>query len=146
VVTVLALGVAPPALGAPKGAQKAAIFGPEVEESGNTCSGGAAATPSAFGSVVLDTPGNETTVTGKLAIRGATPSATFQVTFVEREQTGLGCRSFFVGTLKTSKRGSAKFRFAANRAPAFGPTRYWATVAEESPFAELLASSAVELD
>jgi hypothetical protein len=139
------LAVSGTALAAPRGAQKAAIYGPEVEATGNSCAGGAAPTASAFGSVALDTPGNETAVTGKLAIRGASPSAAFQVTFVEKEPTALECRSFFVGTVKTTKRGTAKFRFTAARA-ALGPTRFWVTLAEESPFTELLASSSVELD
>jgi hypothetical protein len=146
VVALMVVGAAGPALGAPKGAQRAAMFGPEVESTGNTCSAGATPTPSTYGSVVLDTPGDETTVTGKLAIKHATPGATFQVTFVEMEQTSLACKSFFVGTLTTSKRGSAKFRFTAGRTSTLSATRYWVTVAEESPFAELLASPAVELD
>jgi hypothetical protein len=145
-VVVLTLGITGTALAAPKGPQKARIFGPETEETGATCAAGATATPSTYGSVVLDTPADETTVTGKIALKGATPSAMFQVTFVETEPSGVECKSFFVGTLKTTKRGSAKLRFSAKRAPAFGPTRYWVTLAEASPFAELLASSAVELD
>jgi hypothetical protein len=145
-VAVLTLGVAGTAQGAPKGPQRAAIYGPEVEETGNTCAAGAGATPGTFGSVVLDTPGDETTVSGKVTVKHATPSATFEVTFVEREPMGVNCSSFLVGTLKTSKRGSAKFRFLAARASALGASTYWVTLAEESPFTELLASSAVELD
>lgn len=144
--TLASLSGAGVALGAPKGSQRATIFGPEVEETGNSCFGGAVSTPTTFGSVVLDTPGDETTVTGKLTIKHATPSAVFQVTFVEKEVEQLECRSFFVGTLTTNKKGDARFHFTAKRAFALGPTRYWVSVPEESPFAELLASSAVELD
>jgi hypothetical protein len=139
------LSVASTALGAPKGPQRATIFGPEVEETGNTCSGGATATAKTFGTVVLDTPGNETTVTGKLALKRATPRATFQVTLVEQEPQRVGCQSFFVGMITTNKKGSAKLQFSVKRALA-GPTRFWVSAAEQSPFVELLASSAVELD
>jgi hypothetical protein len=144
-VALVSLGFAGTAAGAPKGKQKATIYGPEVEASGNTCSEGAVATPQTFGSVVFDTPAAETTVTGKLTVKHATPGARFQVTWAEREPTGLECHSFFVGTLTTNRKGDAKFHFVANRNFA-GPTRYWVTVVEEAPFAELLASSAVELD
>jgi hypothetical protein len=137
------------ALGAPKGPQKATIFGPEVEATGNTCAGGATATAQTFGSVVLDTPGAETTVTGKLALKRGTPNARFQVDLVEREPEGLGCRNLLVGTISTNKKGNAKFQFTAKRLSAPVPTRFWVTVleelVEESP-SELLASSAVELD
>jgi hypothetical protein len=145
VAGLFALALAGPAAGIPKGRQKAMIYGPEVEATGNTCSGGATATPQTFGSVVLDTPGQEATVTGKLTVKHATPGARFQVTWVEREPLALECHSFFVGTLTTNRKGNAKFRFTANRSFA-GSTSYWVSVLEESPFTELLASSAVELD
>jgi hypothetical protein len=140
------LGPASPALGAPGGSQRAAIFGPEVEATGNTCAGGASPTLTTFGSVVLNTPGKETTVTGKVTLKHATPSATFQVTLAEKEPGGLECRSFLVGTITTNRKGSAKLQFTAKRASPPLPTRFWVSVLEESPFAELLASSAVELD
>jgi hypothetical protein len=145
-VTLVAVDLAGTALAAPKGPQKAAVFGPEVEASGNTCSGGAAATAQTFGSVVLDTPGDETTVTGKLALKRGTPKARFQVSLVEREPGQLECRSSLVGTITTNKKGNAKFQFSAKRIFAPAPTRFWVTAVEESPFTELLASSAVELD
>jgi hypothetical protein len=144
-VALVSLSLAGTAAGVPKGRQKALIYGPEVEASGNTCSGGATATPQTFGSVVLDTPAEEATVTAKITLKHATPSARFQVTWVERQPLGVECHSFFVGTLTTNGKGAAKFHFSANRSFA-GPARYWVSVLEESPFAELLASSAVELD
>jgi hypothetical protein len=144
-VALVMLGVATTALGASKGPQKATIFGPEVEETGNTCSGGATATAKTFGSVVLDTPGDESRVTGKFTLKRATPNAKFQVTLVEKQPEQLECQSFFVGTITTNKKGNAKFRFAAKR-PFAVPTQFWVTVVEESPFVELLASSSVELD
>jgi hypothetical protein len=149
-VALVTVELASTALGAPKGPQKATIFGPEVEATGNTCAGGATATAQTFGSVVLDTPGDETTVTGKLTLKRVTPNARFQVAFVERDPERLECRDLLVATISTNKKGNAKFHFAAKRLSAPVPTRFWVTVVEEfveeSPSNELLASSAVELD
>jgi hypothetical protein len=102
---------------APEGAQKAPLFGPEVLESGQDCMhGGAAQTPNTFGFAVLDTPGNEATVTGVVVLKNAAPDATFQVD-LEQFIPPASCKGGQVGTIATNKQGNGNLEFTASRSP-----------------------------
>src|ERR1700739_4460558 len=78
-LSLSALGASSALAQAPEGAKKAPMFGPDVEDSGFTCEGGANPTPKTFGFVVLNTPGNDTTLSGTLGLKRAAPKTTYEV-------------------------------------------------------------------
>jgi hypothetical protein len=142
--SLVALGTSAAAGAPPKGPKKVPLFGPNVQETGFNCAAGGFRTEKTFGSVVLDTPGNESTVTGKVKLKGATPNATFAVDLGEGSESS-NCEIFTVGWLTTDKKGKAKFQFSAGRFA--GDTFFWIFILEEPPpRKDILATPAVELD
>ena len=130
--------------GAPEGAQKAPMFGPNVEQSGFTCEGGANPTPKTFGFVVLNTPGNDTTLSGELALKRAAPNTTYEVA-TEQSVVSPSCVSIptIVGTLTTNAKGNGNLHFTTERITE--ATKFW-LVAPNATHTEFYGSSAVELD
>jgi hypothetical protein len=125
---------------APEGAQKAPIFGPFTSPSIN-CETGAEPTPETFGFAVLNTTGNETTVSGEAALKRAAPQTAYEVFTVQ----GSGpCEVVFhAGTLTTNKKGNGNLHFAVARFPF--ATKYFVELVAISR-GESFISSAVELD
>ena len=136
-----ALGASSALAAAPQGAQKAPIFGPNVENSGFTCKGGAAPTPKTFGFVVLNTPGNDTTLSGEVALKGAAPNTTYAVD-VEKEVPPTLCFVSTVGAITTNKKGNGNAHFTVARPLG---TKFWIAVVNQVRH-EVYGSPAVELD
>jgi hypothetical protein len=91
----------------PEGAQKAPIF----SSTGADCRTGTAPTPPTFGFASLNTPGDETTITGVLALNGVAPKETYEV-FV----LGVPCTAeVFAGALTTNMEGNGTLEFAVPR-------------------------------
>ncbi|HEV2980649.1 MAG TPA: hypothetical protein VGX51_04405 [Solirubrobacteraceae bacterium] len=137
-----ALGVSSALAAAPKGAQKAPIYGPSPEL---TCQGGAAPTPKTFGFVVLNTPGNETTVSGKVVLRHAPPNATYKLVVVGSSSDGGTCGPISEGILRltTNKKGNGTLHFNGVKREEPVMVRFTVQLFTES---EQFASSSVELD
>src|ERR1700751_1171272 len=143
-LALCALGASSGLAQAPEGAKKAPMFGPNVEESGFTCEGGANPTPKTFGFAVLNTPGNETTLSGTLALKRAAPNTTYEVV-TEQSVVSPSCVSIpsLVGTLTTNTKGNGNLHFTTERITE--ATKFW-LVATNETFTEFYGSSAVELD
>jgi hypothetical protein len=136
-VSVSALSAGTALAQAPEGAQKAPIFGPNVFSSGFSCEGGAVATPKTFGFTVMDTPGNETTVNGVVALKRAAPKTEYFAEVVQNPP----CAGVFAGTITTNKKGNGNLHFNVERIA--GSTQFWILAFGEG---QELASSSVELD
>jgi hypothetical protein len=122
--------------GAPEGAQKAPIFGPNEFIVG--CGTGGQPTAETFGFAVLNTPGDDTTLTGEVALKGAEPDQTFEVAAVQ----GV-CESITpVGTITTNSKGNGNLHFTTARSPA--ATTFFVDLVREG--AQAFATPAVELD
>jgi hypothetical protein len=126
---------------APEGAQKAPLYGPNPALS---CAG-AAPTPLTFGFAILDTPGDETTLSGVVSLKGAAPNATF-IVFPTQGPLGPVCGPL-VGSevfLHTNARGNGTVHFSAERIP--GTTTFFVQLFNQAPPSEAFASPAVVLD
>lgn len=135
-VSLSAGGASSAAAQAPEGAQKAPMYGPV---SGSTCETGGLPTLQTFGFAVLNTPGDETTVTGEVSLKHAAPNTTYEVVN-DQDISGL-CMFIGVGNLTTNRKGNGNVRFTTERLP--GSTRFWVTM-KTAP--EELTTPAVELD
>jgi hypothetical protein len=112
-LTLSALGASSALAAAPKGAQKAPIYGPNPEL---TCQGGASPTPKTFGFVVLNTPGNETTVSGKVVLRHVAPNATYYLVVAGSSSDGATCGPISENLLlTTNKKGNGTLHFNVAR-------------------------------
>jgi hypothetical protein len=99
--------------GAPEGAQKAPLFGPASFV--GSCFTGGTPTPETFGFAVLNTPGDETTVTGEVALKRARPSTTYDVTIVQA--LPVGCEITIGHTITTNNKGNGNLHFTVERVP-----------------------------
>jgi hypothetical protein len=126
--------------GAPEGAQKAPLYGPLT----SLACGGASPTPATFRFVVLDTPGNEMTVSAEVALKRAHPNESYFVSIWQAPASGPGtCQSLGgVGPFSTNSQGNGNFHITQPRLP--GSTSFFVQVV--SATSEDLASPAVELD
>jgi hypothetical protein len=135
-LTLSAVGASTALAAATQGAQTAPLYGPFTVVS---CPPGGTPTPETFGFVVLNTPGNEATLSGEVAVRNGAPNATFPV----EVKQGCGFVSTFVGELTTNKKGNGNLHFTTTRAP--GATLFYVDV--KSPTQGFrFVSPAVELD
>jgi hypothetical protein len=128
---------AQPVVEGPEGAQKAPLYGPRAI---TTCKTGAFPTPMAFGFAVLDTPGNEMTLSGEVSLKGAKPRTTYHVVAVK--DPPMICTITSVGTITTNRKGNGNLHFTIVRDPF--ASRFWIDVNPET--LETYASPAVELD
>jgi hypothetical protein len=124
---------------APEGAQKSPIFGPEVFTSGVSCEG-AVATPKQFGFVVLDTPGDETTVSGELSLKHVAKETTLIVELFQGAPS-FACMGEEVGKITTNRKGNGNLHFTHARFP--GSSEFFILAGNPTEF---LASHVVELD
>jgi hypothetical protein len=96
--------------GAPEGAQKAPLFGPEglPESFPGACEGGTT-TAKTFGFAILNTPGNEATLSGIVALKGAAPNTTYNVAW--DQASTFGCSGQFFAQLHTNGKGNGNLAF-----------------------------------
>ena len=122
-----------------EGAEKAQIFGPNIFAK---CDTGAFPTSKTFGFVVLDTPGNDTTLSGEVALKHAKANTTYEV--ADQQDPG-NCESLpvTVGTIMTNKKGNGNLHFTDLRIPT--ATEFFVIIFN-SVTEELYGSRAVELD
>jgi hypothetical protein len=135
-LTLSAVGASSALAEAPEGAQKAPLYGPHATPS---CDIGAEPTPKTFGSVVLNTPGDETTLTGEVALKGAKPNTEYEVGIAELSPAI--CFTDEVATITTNKKGNGNFHLNVERR--FGLTTFFAFVVNST---EEFASPAVQLE
>jgi hypothetical protein len=143
-LTLSAVGAGSALAEAPEGAQKAPLYGPNP---GSTCVTGGIPTPSTFGAVVLNTPGNETTLTGEIVLKHAVPNVTYNVFEVQFAPALCSIGFGPTGTLTTNNQGNGNFRLNVERVP--GSTKFFVEVGRVVPNStveELFISPAVELD
>ena len=137
-----ALGASSALAAAPEGAQKAPLYGPNAA-SGFSCESGVFPTPKQFGFVVLNTPGNEATVSVEVALKRAAPNTEYIHVFVD-QSTGPFCTvSFATSNITTNKKGNGNLHFTVERVPT--ATKFWVGMTSAS-FSETIGSSSVELD
>jgi hypothetical protein len=135
-----AVGASSALAGAPEGAQKAPLYGPKAE-SGFSCEAGVFPTPETFGFVVLNTPGNETTVSGEVVLKHAAPDTTYPVVFVTQVAGSFCTGSTVSAAFTTNKRGNANLHFKVPREAT--ATKFWVGIGLEPG---TFGSPAVELD
>ena len=141
-LSLSALGASSALAEAPKGAQKAPLFGPEAS---STCESGGAPTHKTFGFAILETPGNETTLSGVVSLKGAAPNATFRVSPVQGPLGPFcGVLADSVVSLHTNGRGNGTVELSGGRIP--GTTKFFVELVNKAPPFEEFASPAVELD
>ena len=140
-LTLSAAGASSALAEAPEGAQKAPLYGPNAA-SGFSCEAGTFPTPKTFGFVVLNTPDNETTVSGEFVLKHAAPNTGYFTLFI-RQATGPLCTfSETSKTVTTNAEGNANLHFTFDRVPT--ATKFWVGVGE--PPGETFGSPAIELD
>jgi hypothetical protein len=135
-------GASPALAEASEGAQKAPLYGP-FGHGGIICATGGTATPETFGFAVLNTPGDETTLTGEVALKHAAPNATYEVEVGGAEASGFCIFVPPVGDITTNKEGNGNFHFTVARNPA--ASKFFVEVGNISAV-ESFISPAVELD
>jgi hypothetical protein len=141
-MSLSAVGASTALAEAPEGAQKAPLFGPHLFA--DTCEGGATPTPKTFGFAILDTPGNELTLTGEVALKRAVPNTTYQVNAVQSPVPSLFCATA-VGTITTNRKGNGNLHFTVARE--LGATKFSVKAFPAAAiFREEYGSPAVELD
>jgi hypothetical protein len=124
---------------APEGAQKAPLYGPAAAAAFG-CESGVLPTPETFGFVVLNTPGDETTVSAEVALKHAQPNTEYRL-FVAQD-TGPVCPFSFAGSnLTTNTEGNGNLYFTVERVPT--ATKFWVGIEGGS---QTYGSPAVELD
>jgi hypothetical protein len=137
-----AVGASSALAGASEMAQKAPLFGPSFT---STCEGGVTPTAHTFGFVVLTTPGDETTLSGVVSLKGAAPNATYLVTPGQYPFAFCGGTATDTIThLHTNGRGNGTVEFSGERIP--GTTKFSVELFNEAPPFDEYASPAVELD
>src|SRR5438445_5176195 len=134
-----ALGASSALAAAPEGAQKAPLYGPHAA-SGFSCESGVFPTPKTFGFVVLNTPGDETTVTGEVSLKRDAPNATYEVVVVQNNDSII-CSTTPAGAITTNKKGNGNLHVSVARIPS--TTKFWIAIGEAS--GETYGSTAVEL-
>jgi hypothetical protein len=137
-LTLSAVGAGSALAEAPEGAQKAPLFGPNPQ---GDCETGAGATPKTFGFAVLNTPGNEMTLSGEVALKRATRETTYRVV-AEQVIFARECAETEVGNITTNKEGNGDLHFSTERIPL--ATRFWVAIRRE--VTNTYASPAIELD
>jgi hypothetical protein len=138
-----AVGASSALADAPEGAQKAPLYGPNAASSGFSCEAGVSPTPETFGFVVLNTPGNETTVRAKFALKHAAPNTEYSFFFVE-QVTGSSCvPTFSEKNITTNAQGNATLHFTLPREAT--ATSFWAGFSGILT-GETIGTPAVELD
>jgi hypothetical protein len=136
-----ALGASSALAQAPEGAQKAPLYGPKAGN-GFSCEAGVFPTPKTFGFVVLDTPGNEATVSAQVALKRAAPNTEYSV-FVA-QNIPFGCVNIPASSnITTNKQGNGNLHVTVERVPT--ADKFWVGVASTSS-QETIGSSSVELD
>src|SRR6516225_8505469 len=124
-----AVGASSAAAAAPEGAQKAPLYGPKAE-SGFSCEAGVFPTPETFGFVVLNTPGDETTVRGEVVLKHAAPDTTYPLVFVQQVAGGFCAGSNTLSTaFTTNRRGNANLHFKVPREAI--ATKFWVGIGLE---------------
>lgn len=124
-----------------EGARKAPLYGPNIFASGYSCSTGATPTTPTFGFVILNTPGDEGTLTGEVSIKGASPNTTYSLA---DEQDPGNCPNIVqFAMVTTNRQGNANVQFRVARRPS--ATRFWVGL-EAGGFSQVYGSSAVPLD
>jgi hypothetical protein len=137
-----AVGAGSALAAAPEGAQKAPLYGPNAE-AGFSCEAGVFPTPETFGFVVLNTPGNETTVSAQFVLKHAAPNTEYSFFFVE-QVTGSSCTtSVTEKNVTTNARGHATLHFTVPREAT--ATKFWAGFTGILT-GETIGTPAVELD
>jgi hypothetical protein len=141
-VSLSAVGASSALAAAPEGAQKAPLYGPEFS---SICPGGVAATPHTFGFASLNTPGNETTLSGVVSLKGAAPNATYRVEPVQ-EFLGSLCvtPTPSIVLLHTNGKGNGTVEFSSVRER--GTTAFNVEVFNVAPPFDEYGTPAVELD
>jgi hypothetical protein len=136
-----ALGASSALAQGPEGAQKAPLFEQPAEpEDGCTAAGPPGKTS---GFAVLNTPGNDMTVTGEVSLKRGAPNTTYDVIVEQHFTPGeLGCAETFGGTLTTNNKGKGNAHVNLGRVP--GTTTF--SVELESGSEPEFVSSEVELD
>jgi hypothetical protein len=124
---------------APEGAQKAPLYGPFFAL--HHCESAPVATPMTFGFAILNTPGNELTLSGEVSLKRAAPKTTYEV-FAAQDPPPR-CVFTPVGTITTNKKGNGNLHFTTARDP-FATTFFVDVVNAANE--EEYASPAVELD
>jgi len=135
-LTLSAVGASAALAEAPKGAQKAPLYGPN---DGFSCFDGGAPTSTTFGFVVLNTPDNRATLSGEVALKDAVPNVTYEVLVIQYPS----CQGT-KATLTTNKQGNGSLQFTTERRPL--NTKFFVDVFRPFPFLEEFNSPAVELD
>ena len=142
-ISVSALSASAALAEAPEGALKAPLYGPEPSVE---CETGGAPTVKTFGFAVLDTPGNEMTLSGEVSLKRAAPKTTYEVVAVQDPLQI--CLLTPVGTITTNKKGNGNLHFATERIPS--ATKFWVELNTSCPGISCnfptYASPAVELD
>src|ERR1700740_265478 len=137
-----ALGASSALAEAPEGAQKAPLYGPEAANA-FSCEAGVFPTPKTFGFAVLNTPGNEATVSGEIALKHAAPNTEYIGVFVDQSTGALCTPSPVTGVITTNKKGNGNLHFSVERVPS--ATKFWVGMTSASG-TETIGSSSVELD
>jgi hypothetical protein len=137
-LSLSAVGASSALAAAPEGAQKAPLYGPL--DPTLSCLTGGAPTPETFGFAVLNTPGNEMTLTGEVALQHAAPNAEYVVE--DKQSSSVFCGSNDVGTIMTNKNGNGNLHFTDERSPL--ATNFFVVVTNR--VTEVFTSPAVELD
>jgi hypothetical protein len=143
-LTLSAVGASSALAAAPEGAQTAPLYGPEPL---TACETGATPTLRTFGFAILNTPGNETTLSGVVSLKGAAPNATYRVSPVEAGPPfGSLCLTPVesVVFLHTNGRGNGTVELGGERIP--GATKFFVELTNQAPPFDEYASPAVELD
>jgi hypothetical protein len=144
-LTISAVGASSALAEAPEGAQKALLYGPEPGVP--TCEFGGPPTAKTFGFAILNTPGNETTLSGVVSLKGAVPNATYQVRRIQAEPPFGLCGEFVEPprpSLHTNGSGNGTVEFSGFRIP--GARKFYVEVENEAPPFDEYISPTVELD
>lgn len=137
VVLAALVGLPAVAVGAPEGAGKASLFGPD--DPGFTCDGGANEEGETLGFVVLNTD-DEGRVIAEVSLEGAAPNAKYEIWL---NQDPGDCPTEPTGVLTTNRRGNGNAHVVEDREG--GVTAFWVSATEE-PSGQVLRSPAIELD
>jgi hypothetical protein len=139
-MSLCALG-ASTALGAPEGAQKVPLYA-QV----GFCFQETPPTSGTFGFAVLNTPGDEMTLSGGLALKGVKPNTTYQIIVFDAVFTD--CFRRVIGMITTNRNGNGNLHFTIERliSGELLPTSTSIGAQSVVDLHEWYASPAVELD
>lgn len=139
VVAAVTVGVSSAA--SPEGARKAPLYGPNIIGSGYSCPTGATPTAATFGFVVLNTPGNDTVLSGEVSIKRASPNTTYSI--ADEQDPGNCTNITQIASVTTNGQGNANVHFQVPRMPS--ATEFWIGL-ESGGFTQVFGSAAVPLD